>query len=84
MEPKKQRIEDSYGFQVDRLKRLVEERAPGKEFKYDETRSFIHFRITYLGTELVPAESDWEPSKLAVKSDDELWTLIQNLSNGKL
>jgi hypothetical protein len=83
MEPKKQRIEDSYGFQVDRLKRLVEERAPGKEFTYDETRSFIHFRITYLGTELVPAR-DWAPSELADKSDDELWTLIQHLSNGKL
>ena len=86
MQPRKQRIEDSYAFQLNRLAKLVAERAPGKILTYDDSRTLIHFRITDPITDivLVPAVGEWEPRELADKADDELWKWIQQLSNGKL
>lgn len=80
------REEDTYRFQTNRLKKLVSERAPRKEITFDETRTFVRFRIRDLvtGAELVEPRGDWLPSELADKSDDELWDLIQHLSAGKL
>lgn len=78
--------QDTYRFQTARLKKLLGERAPGKEISFDETRSLIHFRIVdpITGTELVKAHGEWIPSELADKSDDQLWAMIRHLSNGKL
>ena len=80
------REEDTYKYQADRLKKLISERAPGRVITFDETRNFIHFRVTdsVTGTELVEPKGEWEPSELADKSDKELWSLVQRLSNGKL
>jgi hypothetical protein len=80
------REEDTYKFQVDRLKQLVSERASRKEITFDKTRTFIRFRIRDLvtGVELVEPKGEWLPSEFASRSDDELWNLIQHLSAGKL
>lgn len=81
------REQDTYKFQTDRLKKLVTERAPGKEISFDEASTFIRFRITdpVTGVELVePKGQGWFPGELADKSDDVLWAMIVHLSNGKL
>jgi dihydrodipicolinate synthase/N-acetylneuraminate lyase len=80
------RPEDTSKFQVNRLDRLVSERASGKRIDFDEIRTFVRFRITDLaaGVVLVASSGEWEPSVLADKSNDELWRLIQHLSGGKL
>jgi hypothetical protein len=84
--PGRVRPEDTFDYQIERLRKLVAEKAPGKEFIYDETRSLIHFRIVdpITGTELAPPAGEWHPSELADKSDGELWAMIQGFSNGKL
>jgi len=69
------------------MQRLLAERAPGKEVAYDKSRILIHFRIydpVAPSIDIVPAVGEWIPSELADKSDDELWKLLQHLSNGKL
>jgi hypothetical protein len=80
------REEDTRKFQVARLTQLVRERAPGKEITFDDARTFIRFRITdpATGTELLEPKGEWEPSELADKSDDALWAMIRQFSNGKL
>jgi hypothetical protein len=80
------REEDTRKFQVARLIQLVRERAPGKEIAFDDARTFIRFRITdpATGTELLEPKGEWEPSELADKSDDVLWGMIHQFSNGKL
>ena len=80
------REQDTYKIQTARLRKLVSERTPGKEITFDETRTFIRFRITdpATGTELVEPKGESLPSELADKSDDELWKMIRHFSNRKL
>jgi hypothetical protein len=81
------RVEDTWKFQTDRLRKLLGERSPGKVITFDENHKItVRFRIDdpVTGTELVGSSGEWLPDKLSEMSDDKLWKLIQHLSNGKL
>ncbi|MGB8541979.1 MAG: hypothetical protein WCD49_10140 [Candidatus Acidiferrales bacterium] len=81
------RREDTWEFQTERLTKLVAERVPGKIITFDQThRVTVRFRIvaSVTGIVIVDATGEWQPDRLAEKSDNDVWKLIQHLSNGKL
>ena len=77
---------DTYNFQRERITRICDELAPGKKVEFDETTSFIKFRIRDedLGINLTEPSGEWQPSVLGDKSDDWVRQFIKQLSNGKL
>jgi hypothetical protein len=81
-----QAAKDGYGFQRERLTRICNELAPGKLVEFDETSSFIKFRVRdeALRVNLTEASGEWIPSVLADMSDNQLRTFVKQLSNGKI
>jgi hypothetical protein len=77
---------DTYKFQTERLRKLVSDHAPGKEIRFGNQLGLISFRIIDppTGTVLVEKSGEWVPSVLADKSDEQLWVMIRQFSNGKL
>jgi hypothetical protein len=77
---------DTYRFQRARITRICNELAPGKKVEFDETTSFIKFRIRdeALLINLTEPSGEWQPSVLGDKADDELRQFIKGLSNGKI
>ncbi len=79
-------IKDDYHFQRARVQRIANELAPGKLVEFDETITWIKFRVTdpMTATVLTDASGEWEPSVLADKSDEWLRDYIKHLSKGKI
>jgi hypothetical protein len=80
------REEDTYEFQTARLRKLLTERAPGKEISFDPTRTIIRFRISdpAAKTELLTSKGEWFPDELVGKSDDVVWGMMRRLATGRL
>jgi hypothetical protein len=80
------REEDTYEFQTARLRKLLAERAPGKEISFDPTHTIIRFRISDPAskTELLTPKGEWFPDELADKSDDIVWGMLRRLAKGRL
>jgi hypothetical protein len=81
-----QTIRDTYKFQRERIIRIVEELAPGRAVQFDDSSTFIRFRVRdpLLNINLTEVSGEWLASELADKSDDRLRGLIRNLSGGKI
>ena len=77
---------DAYKFQRERVERISQELAPGKTVEFDESSTFIKFRImdTAAGVILTEPSGEFFPNELADKSDDWLRQFIRGLSNGKI
>lgn len=77
---------DGYWFQRERITRICNELAPGKLVEFDETSSFIKFRVRddFLRVNLTEPSGEWRPSMLADLSDNQLRAFIKQLSNGKV
>lgn len=77
---------DSYRFQRTRVVQICNELAPGKSVEFDETVTWIKFKITdpFTKARLTGDTGEWEPSVLADKSDDWLRAFIKQLGNGKI
>lgn len=80
------REQDTYEFQVERLRKLVSERAPGKETRFGGQLGLISFVIVDppTGTMLVEFSGEWKPSAIHDMSDEQLWAMIKQYSTGKL
>jgi hypothetical protein len=81
------RKEDTWEFQTAGLKKLLEERAPGKAITFDDNHKLtVRFLVldSATGTNLVGSSGEWLPDKLSEMSDEKLWETVQHLSNGKL
>jgi hypothetical protein len=81
-----QAAKDGYWFQRERLTRICNELAPGKLVEFDETNTFIKFRVRdeALRVDLTEPSGEWIPSVLADMSDNRLRALVKHLSNGKI
>ncbi len=77
---------NDYEFQRERVVRIANELAPGKAVEFDETKTFIRFRIfdPATHTALTVSSGEWISSELADKSDGELRAFIKQLSSGKI
>jgi len=79
---------DTYTFQVERVRRVVEENWPGKIVEVDPSPLAIRFRVMEpaIGTELARVLEHWEPSEFADKfpTDKDLSKFIKTRSNGLL
>jgi hypothetical protein len=77
---------DSYAFQRKRIERIVNELAPGKRVEFDETSTFVKFRVRddVAGVNLTEPSGEWFADELADKSDAWLRDFVIRLSNGKI
>jgi hypothetical protein len=77
---------DGYWFQRERLTHICNELAPGKLVEFDETTSFIKFRVRddFLRVNLTEPSGEWIPSVLADHTDNWLRDFVKHLSNGKV
>ncbi len=75
---------DSYSFQRARVDRIVKEHDAKARVEFDETNTWIQFRIVRGNVTLVTTSGEWKPSELADKSDQWLAGFIKQLSGGKV
>jgi hypothetical protein len=77
---------DHYSFQRARIDRIAHELFPGAKVEFDETKTWLKFRLRNEAARanLTEPSQEWEPSVLADKSDEWLREYIRRLSKRKI